>query len=107
MNRWTDPGDVDLWTEPIATVPTGVESADVVGLLALAVALLVVTLAAARTIESALRRRERFACPFAERAVQVEFRVWRGRRVGVLSCTAFTRPQAVTCARGCLERRAA
>lgn len=95
---------MDRWTEPVAWAPGGVGSADVVGLLALAVAVMLVTLAIARVVESSFRMQRRIACPLAAREVAVEFRIWRGRRVDVLGCSAFAPPYAVRCAKSGLER---
>ena len=46
-----------------------------------------------------------FRCPFRGQAVTSEFRerISDGTRVGVNWCTAFTPPEAIECARHCLD----
>jgi len=79
----------------------------IIGLaLATAVALLlVITYGPLRGVTRFVMRS--FWCPFLERDVTVEFQeeAWDGRPVGVMRCTAFDPPTAITCQRRCLGLR--
>lgn len=70
----------------------------------LAAAVLLVVLALGSRSRVTWRATRSFRCPLRDRNVtaELEEKTWDGKRVDVVSCTAFTPPTDVRCGKDCL-----
>ena len=77
-------------------------------ILGVGVVLLIVLLTRPRIFHGSRAVAQSFWCQFAQRLVNVDFRVdaWDGHRVDVEACSAFTPSHAITCEKRCLKTTA-